>query len=78
MKSKTMCTCYFISMFILLVTITTTWILDTHAQSISIKNISNTAIKIKPLENNINISIITPWNTGNDRNSSSSNIDRNG
>lgn len=74
MKCKVMSTRCFIFVFILLVTITATWTLDTQAQSISIKNNSNTVIKTTPLENNI--SIITPWNTGNDRNSSS--IDRNG
>lgn len=77
MKSKAMYTRYFISMFILLVTITTMVIPETHAQGLSINNDSIPEIKGIPLENNINISIITPWNTGNDRNISGS-IDRNG
>lgn len=41
-------------------------LLSVNAQGVVIKNDSASAIKIKIMEN---VSIITPWNTGNDKSS---------
>ena len=55
-------------MFVILA-ITSEWTLSVNAQDDPFRNNSSTGAKITSIANNS--SIITPWNTGNDRNNGS-------